>query len=214
VSEALARSLVELALGGDVGSVRRLIAALTPVIQARVARTLLRRRAAGRGREIRQEIEDLTQEVFVALFEHDGRILRAWDPDKGLSLQNFAGLVAERQVASILRSGRRSPWTEDPTLGEELDRSRISTPPTPEGRLGERELYEALLGRLRETLSPKGLQIFELLVVDQAPVEQVCAATGLSTDAVYAWRSRLLKLLRASRIEILSESPTAARMPE
>lgn len=213
MSEALARSLVDLALAGNTGAVRRLIAALTPVIQARVARALMRRRAAGRGREIRQEIEDLTQEVFVALFEHEGRILRTWDPEKGLSLQNFAGLVAERQVASILRSGRRSPWTEDPTLGEELDHSRTSVPPTPERRLGERELYEVLLSRLKEALSPKGLQLFELLVVDQAPVEQVCTETGLSTDAVYAWRSRLLKLLRKLRTEILSESPETARIP-
>lgn len=213
MSEALARSLVELALAGDRGAVRRLVGALTPVIQARVARTLLRRRVSARGREIRQEVEDLTQEVFVALLENDGRILRAWAPEKGLSLQNFAGLVAERQVASILRSGRRSPWTEDPTLGEDLDRSRTSVPPTPEGRLGERELYEQLLGRLRETLSPKGLQLFELLVVDQASVEQVCRDTGMTVDAVYAWRSRLLKLLRTLRVEILSETPSPARSP-
>lgn len=113
---------VRSALAGDADAVRWLVDTLTPVIQARVARALLRRAHAAGARCSRQEVEDLTQEVFVSLFEADGKILLAWEPERGMSLANFVGLVAERQAASILRSGRRSPWTEDPTLGEELER--------------------------------------------------------------------------------------------
>ncbi|MEZ4472066.1 MAG: sigma-70 family RNA polymerase sigma factor [bacterium] len=213
MSEALARSLVERALAGELSAVRRLVAALTPVIQARVARILMRCRAGARGREIRQEVEDLSQEVFVALLENDGRVLRSWDPDRGMSLQNFAGLVAERQAISILRSGRRSPWTEDPTLSTDLDAGRTSRPPTPEGRVAGREFYDELLDRVRQALSPKGLQLFELIVLEERSVEEVCAEVGMTTDAVYAWRSRLMKLLRKLRADILSESSPPARMP-
>src|SRR5262245_51304251 len=117
-ANAVTPEQVNAALGGDKGAIRALVAALSPVIQARVARALLRRRAASKARDIRQEVEDLTQEVFVALFADGGRTLREWSPSRGLSLLNFAGLVAEREVASIMRSGRRSPWTEDPTLNE------------------------------------------------------------------------------------------------
>lgn len=53
---------------------------------------------------------------MVSLFTDQGRALRAWDPARGLSLENFVGFVAERQIASILRTAKRSPWTEDPTL--------------------------------------------------------------------------------------------------
>ena len=37
----------------------------------------------------------ISEEVLVALFEADAKVLRTWDPSKGLSLRNFAGLLAE-----------------------------------------------------------------------------------------------------------------------
>ncbi|HET9225941.1 MAG TPA: hypothetical protein VFR31_04700, partial [Thermoanaerobaculia bacterium] len=56
--------LVQHALSGDQTALTRLVAGLTPVIQARVARTLLARRAwLGSGRDVRQEVEDLTQDI-------------------------------------------------------------------------------------------------------------------------------------------------------
>jgi hypothetical protein len=39
---------------------------------------------------------------------------------RGLSLDNFVGLVAEREAATILRSGRRSAWAETPTADDVL----------------------------------------------------------------------------------------------
>src|SRR5687767_4627167 len=112
--------LVEQALARRPEAARRLVDLLCPVVQARVARVLQR---AGRasGRNTRQEVDDMTQEVFATLFDDGGKALRAWQPDRGLSLQNFVGLIAERTAVSILRSGRRSPWTEDPTLSTDLD---------------------------------------------------------------------------------------------
>ena len=115
--------LVAHALSGDPAALTRLVALLTPVIQARVARTLLARRfRLAAGRDVRQEVEDLSQEVFLALFARGGRVLRAWEPERGLSLENFVGLVAERQVLSFLRSSRRNPWPEETAFAEdELD---------------------------------------------------------------------------------------------
>src|SRR5262245_29160958 len=89
--------LLRRALGGDETALSALVARLTPVIQARVARCLLRRAGAA-GSRLRQDVKDLVQEVFVALFEGRGRILLGWDPRRGLSLDNFVGLVAERQA--------------------------------------------------------------------------------------------------------------------
>src|SRR4051812_50171744 len=90
--------LVRRALAGDPASLDRLVEVLTPVVQARVARTLLanRHRLAGR-RVVRQEVEDLSQEVFLALFDRDARVLRAWRPERG-SLESFVGRIAERVV--------------------------------------------------------------------------------------------------------------------
>lgn len=194
------RELVDCVLNGTPHAARSLIEALAPVIQNRVARVLLRS-GRSRGRTTQQEVDDLTQEVFAFLFEARGKTLRAWDSARGLSLEGFVGLVAERQVASILR-GRRSPWTEDPTIDEELVELSPQTQ-SPELRLASRELLAAILARLPLELSPKGMHLFQLLLVEEKSVEEVAGITGLSADAVYAWKSRLAKRIRqlASEIE-------------
>src|SRR5687767_9449409 len=158
--------LVQRALAGDQTALNRLVAGLTPVVQARVARTLLARRSRlGSGRDIRQEVEDMSQEVFLSLFTRDAHILRSWQAERGLSLENFVGMVAERQVVSFLRSGRRNPWKEDPTAVEDLD---VTAPDSgPEEVTASREQLSLLLERLREKLSPLGHQLFVLLFVQE-----------------------------------------------
>ncbi len=154
--------LVGRALTGEPAALDRLAAVLTPVIQARVARTLLARRfrLAG-GRVVRQEVEDLCQDVFLALLARDGRVLRAWKPERGLSLENFVGLVAKCEVLSFLRSSRRNPWQEDTSLSEgELDAE--TEDPGPEEIATSREQLALLLDRLYEELSPLGWRMFEL----------------------------------------------------
>lgn len=210
------KQLVERALSRDSGAVRALVGELTPVIQARVARALLRSHVRRRtDRSVRQELEDLTQEGFLSLFDANGRALRAWDPGRGLSLSNFVGLLAQRQVASILRSGKRSPWTEDPAEMSELDAAGDAELDEP--RFESREMLELLLARMRESLSPRGLELFQRLCVDNEPVESVVRTTGMSADAVYAWRSRLRRLAVQLADELSRESSSemsgSARMP-
>ena len=183
---------------------------LSPIVQSRVARALLRRGAASRGQDIRTQVEDITQEVFVALFEDRARTLRAWDPERGLSLANFVGLVAEREVASILRCARRSPWTEEPA--EDLDETGEPGQPIDE-LVGNRELVARLLDRLRETLSPLGFSLFEKLLVEERSVADVSAETGMSADALHAWTSRLRKQVRKLASELMSGSERNRRTP-
>jgi RNA polymerase sigma-70 factor (ECF subfamily) len=199
------RALVDAALSGDSAATRALVHRVMPVVQARVARILVRRRG-GSGRDVRQEVEDLAQEVFAALFENDGRVLRAWDPARGLALPGFCGLIAEREAAAILRSGKRSPWTESATEMEALERA-LPSAQAAEAALASREQIALLVERLRETLSPLGLEMFQRLVVEEQAVDAVCKATGMTPDAVYAWKSRIGKLLR----KIMSEEEPEER---
>lgn len=205
----LQTGLVEEALHGRREAVRALIDGLTPVIQARVARVLLRRRTGPqKGRSVQQEVADLAQEVFVSLFEFEGRALRAWRPDGGLSLEGFVGLVAERQVISIMRSGRRSPWTDEPIDADAMD-ALPEQGVSPERETASREQLRNLLDRVRETLSPRGLELFERLIVLEEPVESVCADTKMSRDAVYAWRSRLSRTVKQLAADLEKEAPTS-----
>jgi RNA polymerase sigma-70 factor (ECF subfamily) len=199
------RELRDRAVAGDPAAVRELIKRLLPVVQVRVARILSRRRKHG-ARDIRQEVEDFAQEVFVALFENDGRVLRAWDPLRGTSLASFCGIIAERESVSILRSGRRSPWTEDATSSEDLENALGGTADAEIG-LMSRDQLRRLAERLTAELSPQGLLLFQRLVIEDESVESICASMQMTPAAVYAWRSRLGKLARRLAHEITSSDP-------
>lgn len=193
MNEDLDQARVLSALDGDPSALRALIDALMPVIQSRAARALVRYRPVAR--DSRQEQADLTQEVFAALFEQEGRVLRQWDPERGLSLRNFVGLVAQRTLGGILRSGRRTPWPDDPTEQEALERlDSLAYDPAP--RIESRADLELLLDRLMQELSPRSLELFHRLCVCQEEVRDVASSTGMSEQAVYAARSRLEKLAR------------------
>lgn len=193
MEDAAIQDQVRRALAGEEPALTRLVRTLTPVIQSRVARgLLLRRTGKASGRNIRQEVEDLTQEIFLALFADGGKALRSWQPERGLSLLNFVGLVAERQTASILRSGKRSPWKEESPFPEDLNQAAPER--GPEEITASREQLKLLLHRLTEELSPLGRHLFDLLFLRELPFEEVTRQTGMTPDAVYAWRSRLRRL--------------------
>jgi RNA polymerase sigma-70 factor (ECF subfamily) len=204
--------LIQQTLAGQREAARTLLSALYPVVQARVARALWRTRRAS-DRNVQQEVEDMTQDVFRALFDDGGRALRAWDPGRGLSLPNFAGLLAERHTSAVLRSDRRNPWTEEPTEEPIIDRTLDcyqGDAGSPERVVRSRELLEVLLDRLRVALSPLGLQMFQLLYVEERSVEEVAATTAMSADAVYAWRSRLRKAVAVLAAELSTPPPVVA----
>jgi len=181
---------VKAALEGERAAIEALVLELSPVVQARVAAALYRC-----GRSSRQELEDLTQEILMELFTGDGRVLESWEPERGLSLPSFVGLVAQRQVYSRLRSRKRSPFTQEPTDPGALDVSLSTSEParTPEEPLAAREMLRLLFERLHAELSPKALEMFYRLYVWQQEPELVARETGSSLDAIYQWRSRLKK---------------------
>jgi RNA polymerase sigma-70 factor (ECF subfamily) len=197
--------LIVSALSGSREAARALIVRLSPVIQARAARLTLRRFPGTGPEAVRARVEDAVQDVFLRLFAEDGRVLRAWDATRGASLENYVGLVAERLVLSAHRSGHKTAWREDTGLGGEDDAG--AQPASPE-RLEDRVITAGLAARvvsaLEAELSPQGLELFYRLVVWEQTVEQVGDELGLSRDAVYQWRSRLLKRARdvATRLDV------------
>lgn len=173
---------------------RQLVHDLTPVIRGGVGSVLARWQALGR-RTARQEVEDVTQSVLLALFADRGRVLLQWDPARGRDLRSFVALLARRETVSVLRSRRRSPWTEDPTQLEELDSQPVARM-GPESEAISRDMLAALSVAVRRRLSPRGAELFDLLFIEGRQVDEVCSDTGMSADAVYAWKSRLTRQVR------------------
>jgi DNA-directed RNA polymerase specialized sigma24 family protein len=190
---------------GSATAIGELVEELSPVVQQRVARALLMggRRSQG---QLRAEVEDLCQEVLLALFANDGRVLRDWDPERGLSLKGFVGLVAQRQVLSLLRSRQRSPLSTVPTdpvdlelqLGEGTGGAELSS--------DARQTLERLSLGLRERLSAAGLEMFYRLYVWEQSLEEVRKETGLSLEALYQWRTRIRKAALEVQAELSAEA--------
>jgi len=203
------RTVVEQALAGNETAAREIVRLLHPVVQARVVRVL--RRTKGQATLAwRAQVDDLVQETFAGLFRDGGKVLRDWNPERGLSLQNYVGLFAERRAISSLR--RRGPidLTGDVTLDELAE---ISETPAGvvESAVATRELLQVLLDRLREELSPLGMRLFELVYINECTVEEVVATTGMTAEAVYAWRSRLRHLVSKLASDLTAAHPHAPR---
>lgn len=188
------KALLDAALAGDAGAIRSLVRALTPVVQARVGRALLRRRALVNG-DLRERTSDLVQDVFVELLRDGGRALRAWDPARGLSLPNWVGLIAEQRAAAALR-GRRAAMGFDVSMEDAPD---AQAPPgdDPEASLLARDRLQHVLDVLRAELSPLGMSLFQALVVEEEAIASVASRTGMSISAVQAWSSRLKRRIAA-----------------
>ncbi len=183
-------SQLERALEGDREALGALVRGLTPSIQARVARVLLRRSA---GRSVRDELQDMVQDVLVVLFSDDAKVLRAWRADGGLSLEGYAAMVAERRALSKLRSRRQSPYTETPYETEELVR-RAPSARGPDREVAAREELSTAIERLREELTPEAFRLFTLLWVEERSVEAICDELSMTRDAVYQGKRRIRKV--------------------
>ena len=179
---------LEEALSGKDEALLRLIRDLTPYVQREAAVVLFQR--ASSGRDPRQELEDMTQEVLTQLLARDGRRLRWWVPERGLSFGSYVKLVARQQVGMILRSGKRSPWCDVPTQDIELERALPPDPSRPADQTEAKDALQYFMKLLEEHFDERGQILFELLYVDEYDVDEVCRRMSMSRDAVYAWRRR------------------------
>jgi DNA-directed RNA polymerase specialized sigma24 family protein len=202
-----ARELVRGALAGEPALLQLLVEKLSPVISRRVTVTLWQRNRGDRNPT--QDVADIVQDVFVSLFQGNGKALRAWDPARGMSLESFVGLLAKHQTISILRNGRTSPWRDDATESADLDGIASASHP-PDALVSSRELLRQVLDRLSDRLSPRGLELFHRMVVEEEPLESLAARMGLTREALYQWRSRFSRLAR----QLASEMDSAPAMSE
>jgi RNA polymerase sigma factor (sigma-70 family) len=196
--------LVAEALAGDPKVRRQLATRLLSSIQREVV-AVLRRAAAPRGRDPRQEVQELTQDVLVLLFERDCQELRRWDPARGRSLDSFVRLVARRRAARILHQGRGNPWADEP-----VDPTTVDADSPGDGdlvhTLEERSMLGRVLDQLYARMSPRDLELFELLFVDERDPQEVAELLGMTRGAVNAWSYRTRKLARHVAASSLGDS--------
>jgi RNA polymerase sigma factor (sigma-70 family) len=182
-------------VAGDRVAAAELVSEMGRVIRARVYRRVRQSGIQTTLGECRFDVEDLCQEVFTRLFERDGRVLRSWDPKRGLSLANFVGLVAERHVGGLLRVRRihLETATDNETLESMQDPAQERR--TESDAAEHRQLLETLGRALASRLSARGMAIYQLLFIEGRSVEDIEARLALKASAIYAWRQRIRKHL-------------------
>ncbi len=187
MSGSASLALVDRALVRDARALDELVTRLLPVVQSAVARVLLDQPFPVRN--LREEVRDLTQDVFEILWANSGKVLRNWDPRRGSGLEGYVALVATRRARSILRTARRNPWRDLPLEDDELLRLLGSTDPG--RRAASRDLLARLDTALHDSLSPTGLTMWQLLFLEERSIDDVRAQTGQTAAAIYQWRRRI-----------------------
>lgn len=200
-------ALLQSALLGDPEAQHALVRLLNPVIHARSATYLARRRRQG-AQVSRSDVEDLVQEVWSALLKDEQASLRRWQPERGASLTTFVGLCAERAIISHFRGGARLGLLEDRVEASALEAS-CGAEATLEDRVHNTQLLGRVLTQLRARLSKKGRRALELLYIDQLTIEEAERQADMSKGALYTWRREIKSMAN----EILKDlnQPTAQK---
>lgn len=157
-----------------------------------IARLTLR--WSGAAADATTEAEDMAQEYAAALLDHDGAILRRWDPARGRStLHSYLSFIGQRYFWHRIKRASNRPDKE----------SLVIEPPASEGgnellqALREEERRQAIRARLDATER----QLFAL-VLQGASAEQGAAALGINVNAYYQRKRRQIQKIKAIVAEL------------
>lgn len=170
----------------DTAAWQRLVEIYTPLI-----RVWLRRQAAVEG-----DCDDLVQEVFTVLVRKLPDFQR--DPRPG-AFRRWLQTITLNCLRDAWRARRIRPAATGKTEFLAL-LDQLQDPRSGLSRLWESEHNRHVMGRLlamiRPDFEPKTWRAFERLVLEGAAPDQVAAELGVSVNAVFIAKSRILSQLR------------------
>ena len=145
----------------------------------------------------REEIEDLSQDVFLALFDNDSRKLRQYQGRNGCSLASWLRVVANRLTIDRLRREGRTVSLDDPDSSEswKVQKARPDSNPGPEPQVEAAE-RAAKVRELVTRLAPKDQMFVQLFYFQGLPIDEVASTIGITTNAAYVRKMRLHQKLR------------------
>ncbi len=170
----------------DQEAARQLVEHLHPTVIRIVRRHLPRRTGE----------EDLTQEIFIKMFEK----LAQYRGD--VPLEHWVSRIAVNHCLNALRAeGHRPEWrmadlSEEQAQVLETAAGAPDQQPHPAQRMAARELCDLLL----ESLDPEDRLLIQMLEMEERSVEEVCQVTGWSSPYIrvraFRARARLNKRFR------------------
>lgn len=177
-------TLLERARGADAAAWHRLVDLYGPLVHHWC------RRAGLRG----SDAADVGQEVFTRVWHALDRFRRDRPGD---SFRGWLRTITRRSVVDHLRRGRREPA---PAGGTDLGPAAVVTDDEPDAAALDAEracLHRRALALVESDFEPVTARAFRAVVIDGLPARDAAAALGITTNAVYIAKSRVLARLRA-----------------
>ncbi len=146
-----------------------------------------------RGQVAPDRLEDLCQDVFVALFADDCRRLRMYRGDRGCSVASWVRVIAVRTTLNALRRDRPQASLDAETAPQLSDPA-----PDPLERLlvrADRARFDALIA-LAEQLSARDRLLLEMIYLRDMRAPAIAQALQVDRGVVYVRKNRLLERLR------------------
>jgi RNA polymerase sigma-70 factor (ECF subfamily) len=188
-----AAALVALALSGRGQAGRVLTHRLLPVIRARVGAHFARRAGQAIGAH---DAEDMVQDIWATLLQDDGRLLRAYDPARGMTLEGYVGLLCRRELWRRGQEAGRLKRGGQHAL-EAIDDPLPDGGALPEDEAVGRDLLAGLLAHLRATLPARGRAVLSYVYEDARDPREAAEALGVNLQVVYNWQHRIRQESRA-----------------
>ncbi len=134
------------------------------------------------------EAEDLTQEVFVSLYDHE-----SYDPARGPFAAYLISVTRSRAIDRLRRGGRHlrllRQWHESGITSAEM--------PTPHQTTAARQLAERVRRALRE-LSEREREVIELSYYRDMTQVEIAEHLGAPLGSVKSWARRALLRLQGN----------------
>lgn len=199
-------SIIAQAIAGDQAALNLLLEAIDQAARPAIG-AVLRQRRIYLVLDAKEEMDELLQEVFLKLWDDDGKRLRAWDPTRA-SFATYVGTIAENHAKDRYdRRREQLPANDD---------DQLEPPPAsedPQERAARIDLYQKILIGMRAKLkNQKQTEMFRLIIELGLDVDEICQRTGMTDGAVYQWREFFRKLGGEVRKEIESNPDPSRRM--
>jgi RNA polymerase sigma factor (sigma-70 family) len=150
------------------------------------------------------EAEDVAQEVFKRIAATIGEFCHAARPG---SFRSWLFQLTRWRADDKMRERARHVWRPLPSAsgpGGSPDRTptleQAQTPAEIERAFeaeAQRHMIETLFKAIERSVTPKQVQIFQLLVIDETPVDKVAELYQITPAAVYVIKHRVIAKLQA-----------------
>ncbi len=138
------------------------------------------------------DLDDAVADTFLALFNHDRKVLRRYDPAQ--PIERWLSVIARARCIDYFRRKRPGRFTALPN----------ADPPAPERDPAQGDTAEAVQ-RALDQLAPRDALVLRLLYYEEMGYEQIGRVVGLTANAVgvavHRAKTRLAKELTSMGLE-------------